>query len=82
MTVSAPGTLKILSDVPAEKRHVAVPLPVSVLALVGSTAVKYLGGRAMVILPPMGTAVAVLKPNLMGSMLLVPALLNAVGESP
>ena len=54
----------------------AVPPPVSVLALEESTALKYLGGRARVILPPTGTAVAVVKLNLTVSVLTVPGTLS------
>ena len=57
---------------PAVRTQVAVPPPVSVLALEELTAVTYLGGRARVILPPTGTAVAVLKPNLTEAEFLVP----------
>ena len=82
-TVSAFGTFKTISDVPAVSLHVAVPPPTFiVLALVESTALKYLGGRAMVMVPPTGTAVAVLKPNLIGSTFAKPGLLNDAEEYP
>ena len=59
---------------PAVRTHVAVPPPVSVLALEELTAVKYLGGRARVILPPTGTAVAVKNPNLTLPVFVVPGI--------
>ena len=43
--------------------HVAVPPQVIVLALEESTALKYFGCKAMVIVPATGTAVTVVKPR-------------------
>jgi len=62
--VSAVGTARTVVPVPAVSTHVAVAatlVPATVLALVESTALKYLDGNAMVIFPPMGTAVTGLK---------------------
>ena len=61
---------------PAVSTHVAVPPPVSVLALVDTTALKYLCGRAMVIFPPMGTAVTVVNPRVTVPVLTVPGILS------
>ena len=78
ITASAPTMAKTdcTSDVLGKRTHVAVPPPVSVLALVELTAVKYLGGRARVILPPTGTAVSVLKLNLTVPVLTAPGTLS------
>ena len=62
------------------RTHVAVPPPVSVLALEESTAVKYLGGRARVILPPTGKGVAVVKLNVIEFLLLVPGIWSEGSE--
>jgi len=62
---------------PEVSLHVAVPSPVSLLALVESTALKYFGGKAMVMVPPMGTAVTVLKPRVTVSVLTVPGTWSA-----
>jgi hypothetical protein len=78
ITASAPTMAKTdcTSDVLGKRTHVAVPPPVSVLALEELTALKYLGGRARVILPPTGTAVAVLKLNLTMAEFVVPGTLS------
>ena len=64
-----------VSVTPAVSTHVAVaavPVPTTVLALVESTALKYLGGNAMVIFPPMGTGVTVVNPSVVVLVLSVP----------
>ena len=64
---------------PAVRTHVAVavtPVPVTVFALEESTALKYLGGKAIVIVPPMGTAVTVVKPRVIVPVLSVPGTLS------
>jgi len=61
---------------PAVRAHVAVPPPVSVLALEESTALKYLCGKAMVMVPPMGTAVTVVNPRVTVPVFKVPGTLS------
>ena len=68
-------------ETPAVSLHAAVavtavPAVVNVLALVASTALKYMDGRATVILPPMGTAVTVVKPRVTVPVLAVPGTLS------
>ena len=58
ITVSALATPRTEVPVtPAVSTQVAVAPPDSVLVMVESTALKYFGGNAMVIFPPMGIAV-------------------------
>jgi len=75
-TVSAPAIPSTVTvEVPTVSTHLAVaatPVPVSVLALVGSTALKYLFGKAIVILPPIGTSVTVVKPRVTAAVFRVP----------
>jgi len=74
--VSAPDSPRTdIPEVPAVSTHLAVAatlVPVSVLALVESTALKYLDGSAMVTFPPIGTAVTVVKPKVTVPVLTVP----------
>ena len=58
-----PSTEALAVGSPAVRTHE----PKSVTLVEESTALKYLGGRAMVILPPTGTAVAGVKPKDMES---------------
>ena len=81
-TVSAPLMPRTGTPAtPTVSEHLAVvdtvdPAEVQVIVLVASTALKYLGGRAMVILPPIGMAVAVTKPRVIAPVLTAPGTLS------
>ncbi len=62
---------------PAVSAHMAVVgTEAKKFTALAFTALKYLGGRAMVILPPMGMVVAVWKPRVMAPVLNAPGTLS------
>ena len=64
--------VKVSTVVPAAPTHVqVVVVPVKVLTLVESTAVKYPLGTETMTWPPMGRAVAVVKPSVIAPVLRV-----------
>ena len=69
-------TMSPVAKMPVVSLQEAVAVPVSVLALVASTAPKYMNGKLNTMVPPMGTGFIVVKPSVTVPVLTVPGTLS------